>query len=519
LLILAGLDPTATFTPLLKANRDSLALIVGSSVLALMMTTVLGARLIRRPINQLTEIAERWKAGDLSARTGLAGAPDEFGRLALSFETMAAALAAREAALQEMTNNLEGRVRDEVAAREIAQNRAAQAERMHALGQLAGGVAHDINNVLHAISGAITLIERRIGDQSGIRRLIRIANEAVERGISVTRRLLTFGRRGDLQAQTIDVSMLLRNIREILTYTLGVNIATKIVVNNDVGSLTADRGQLETVLVNLATNARDAMPEGGELVIAAEPETVRSGAMDAILGLAPGHYVRLSVTDTGTGMSAETLSRARDPFFTTKPAGMGTGLGLAMAHGFAQQSGGALDLKSQLGKGTTVTLWLPAAEAGCAGPTVETDSVVATPGEPGMAARILLVDDEATIREVFAEHLQEAGHEVLTAREGAEALTTINEDRDIDILITDLSMPGMDGLSLIRAAHLRRPELPAILITGYAGSDTTLALSSFISDTVSLLRKPVSATTLLDQVDSVLAVRRSFTSFAPAGRA
>ncbi len=271
--------------------------------------------------------------------------------------------------LDSLLQTLEMRVRDEVAAREAAQQAAAQAQRMQALGQLAGGVAHDFNNVLQAISGAVALIESRVDKPDMVRRFARLAAAAADRGEAVAGRLLTFARRGDLRAEPIEAAALLRDMIEILGPTLGRHITVEVEGAPDAGWLIADRPQLQTVLVNLATNARDAMEEGGTLTLRVAPETVAATGPAHQAGLAPGRYVRLDITDTGTGMDAATLARAAEPFFTTKPMDKGTGLGLAMARGFAEQLGGALLIESAPGQGTRVRMWLPAADERTRTPT------------------------------------------------------------------------------------------------------------------------------------------------------
>jgi PAS domain S-box-containing protein len=409
-----------------------------------------------------------------------------------------------EIALRGLTETLEARVREEITGRETAQTRAAQAERLQALGQLAGGIAHDFNNVLQAVMGALRLIERHPGDQDGIHRLAQLAGGAVERGISITRRLLTLGQRGDLTAETLDVSEVLHELREILTHTLGATIEVRLRLQPGLRPMLADRGQLETVLVNLATNARDAMPKGGELMLSAEHETVTSGPARHSAGLAPGRYIRLRVADGGEGMDTATLARAREPFFTTKRSGSGTGLGLAMAQGFAEQSGGALAIESKPGSGTTVTLWLPEAVSETVPDTVARPTGPASPA--GAQVRILLVDDEAMIREILARQLSEAGFDVLVASSGAEALE-LSARETVDAVVTDLSMSGVDGLAVIRGMQARSPGLPAVLLTGYAGDETALALSGAMSGTFSLLRKPVSEVQLLDRLRALLASR------------
>jgi PAS domain S-box-containing protein len=415
-----------------------------------------------------------------------------------------------DAELRRLTENLEARVQAEVGAREAAQARAAHAERIQALGQLAGGIAHDFNNVLQAVGGAATLIERRPGVDPGVRRLAQLAVDATGRGASITRRLLAFGRRGDLRAEPVDVTALLGSLHEILAHTLGAAIEVLIQPGIDVPPLLADKGQLETALVNLATNARDAMPEGGRLTLAADVEIVAPGTRPHPSGLAPGRYVRLTVTDNGVGMDAITLARADEPFFTTKEVGVGTGLGLPMAKGFAQQSGGALRVESQPGEGTRVILWLPSANAGetpdALDPGGRACEVAAVAIKATSGRVVLVVDDENFVREMIAANLESAGFGVLVAANGSEALALLASGEPVDALLTDLAMPGMDGLALIRATHERYPQLPAILLTGYAGHGAALAVGRAVTGPFSLLHKPISIPDLVDRLHALLAV-------------
>lgn len=430
-------------------------------------------------------------------------------------EQAAAHLAALNASLEtriaERTEALSAaydRLAKEVREREQTQALLVQAQRMEALGQLAGGIAHDFNNILQAVEGSVSLIERLPDDGAGARRFTRIALKAVDRGASITRRLLAFGRRSDLRAETLDAVGLLSGLQEILSHTLGANIDVDVRFEPGLLPLRADRGQLETVLVNLATNARDAMPEGGTLSFSAASEVVSTGGLAHTHGVAQGHYVRLTIADTGVGMDPVTLAQACDPFFTTKAPGAGTGLGLAMAVGFASQSGGTLSVGSTPGQGTTVTLWLPAADfdgAATEEPRQGARKARSAPGTTTKSTRVLLVDDEAMVRDTLAAGLEAEGLSVLTAANGTEALSMLAAGEAVDAIVTDLSMPGMDGLSLIRAARERRPGLPAVLLTGYAGDDTALAASGGIPGTFSLLRKPARVHDLLDTVQSLLA--------------
>ncbi|MGG5823521.1 response regulator [Falsiroseomonas sp. HW251] len=410
-----------------------------------------------------------------------------------------AELARSEAELRSLNEALEARVREEVAAREEAQARAAQAQRMEALGQLAGGVAHDFNNVLHAVAGGARLMEARNSDPERVSRLARMIAEAARRGASVTRRLLAFSRRADLRAEAVDVAVLFEDMREILSHTLGTGIEVRVQAPASLLPLLADKGQLETVIVNLAANARDAMRGAGVITLAGIVEDVPRGMRRPghPAALKPGSYLRLSVSDTGAGMDAATLARAAEPFFTTKPPGKGTGLGLAMARGFAEQSGGALTIESSPGRGTTIRLWLPAAAADALsrpGPVP-----MQMPRQGGGRVRVLLVDDEALVRAITTEGLEAAGCVVDSVGTGAEAIELLDSGEPVDLLITDLSMPGMDGIALIREAQRRRPGLRAILLTGFATDAAELAIGGAIHGTFSLLRKPIEPNVLAER--------------------
>ena len=323
-------------------------------------------------------------------------------------------------------------------------NRLAQAQKLQALGQLAGGIAHDFNNILQTVSGAAALIERRPDDGEKARRLAQITLGAVARGTSITQRLLAFARRGNLHLETLVVEDLLNSICEVLAHTLDAAIAVRVDVAPELPPLIADRGQMETVLVNLATNARDAMPDGGMLTLSADAERIVAGTAHPA-GLAPGDYIRIIVADNGAGMDAVTLVRATEPFFTTKPPNQGTGLGLAMAKGFAEQSGGGLAIDSVPGAGTTVTLWLRQALGDIVHKRADdVPSCIAS-----AAARLLLVDDDDLVRETLTAQLEDLGLAVLVARDGAEALALLEAGEVVDAMVSDMSMPGINGVETI----------------------------------------------------------------------
>jgi signal transduction histidine kinase len=493
-----GLDRDSAFAEVTQANRLGLLLIVLGAGLGL-ATSLLGGRLISRPVERLLAACRQWTADDLAVRTGLRHDRSEFGRLAAGFDAMAEAHQARErdlrqteAELRRLAADLESRVQQEVAAREAAQQRAAVAERQQALGQLAAGIAHDFNNVLQSIVSAAGLIENHCGDAPLVRRWARIVSEATARGAAITARLLAFGRRGALAPEPVDAATLLQELQEVLAHTLGAGIDVEVSVPAGLPLLLADRAQLENALVNLAANARDAMPGGGRLTLSASSATVADGC-DA--GPAAGEYVRIVVADNGIGMDADTLARAAEPFFTTKGPGRGTGLGLPLARCFAEQSGGALAITSLPGDGTTVTLWLPQAPAGAAAPSRAAPATL--PDVDGAGLCVLLVDDEPLLREVLSEFLEEWRFSVCSAAGGVEALALLDAGEAVDVLVTDLSMPGMDGIALIRAAQDRRPGLPAILLTGYAGEVMFPALQEA---GVAVVRKPVSGADLVVRI-------------------
>jgi signal transduction histidine kinase len=382
----------------------------------------------------------------------------------------------------------QAQVRREVAAREQAQAQTAHAERMTALGQLAGGIAHDFNNILQVVSGGAARIERNPENREGVVRQALRIQDAVERGSAISRRLLAFARRDALNAEPIDVAALLADLGELLAYTIGPSIRIHVDVAMAWGRLIADRRQLETVILNLATNARDAMPSGGELTIVADTLVLEHDCESP--RLKPGRYVRIVVRDTGTGISSATMARVAEPFFTTKPKGMGTGLGLPMAKGFAEQSGGAFAIASEPGRGTTVTLWLPQADASVLAQAKETahDFALVAVGERRC---VLLVDDDELVREVLMTSLEDVGFVMLAAENAKRALALLDQGADVDALVTDFSMPGMNGLELIREVHARKPDLPTILLTGHVGEVAAQSADEQRAQHFTLLQKPM----------------------------
>ncbi|GGF57345.1 sensor histidine kinase [Azorhizobium oxalatiphilum] len=350
------------------------------------------------------------------------------------------------------------------AALEKTREALAQAQKMEAVGQLTGGVAHDFNNLLMAVLGSLELLRRRVPEDPKILKLIDNAIQGAERGAALTQRMLAFARRQDLKPEPIDLPDLVRGMADLLKRSIGPRIHIETRFPLGVPRVLADSNQLELALLNLAVNARDAMPQGGHITIAAREE---SGGGDT--RLPEGRYVCLSVADTGQGMDAATLARAQEPFFTTKGVGKGTGLGLSMVHGLAAQSRGRLVLISQLGQGTTAEIWLPVTEAAATG-SVALIPEAQRPTRPETAAarRILVVDDDVLVLENTSAMLEDLGHTVLAARSGPEALKILQEGRGCDLVITDQVMPGMTGLQLAEKIWADQPGQPLILATGYA---------------------------------------------------
>jgi PAS domain S-box-containing protein len=336
-----------------------------------------------------------------------------------------------------------------------------QSQKMEAVGQLTGGIAHDFNNLLSAILGSLEVARRRITDPT-VGRLVDNAIRGAERGAALTQRMLVFARRHDLNVQAVEIPVLVRGMTEMLERSLGPSVTIETRFPLSLPSVKTDPNQLEMALLNLTVNAWDAMPNGGQIVVAARPETVAVGHAQ----LQPGPYVCLSVTDKGEGMDEATLARAVDPFFTTKEIGKGTGLGLPMVHGLAQQSGGQLIVRSQKGTGTTVEMWLPIAEKRRA-PSAEASS----PPAPSQAPRnltVLAVDDDPLVLTNMGAMLADLGHKVFEAASAHEALDILRRENSIELVLTDHAMPRMTGARLIEQIRKDRPDLPVILATGYA---------------------------------------------------
>ena len=338
-----------------------------------------------------------------------------------------------------------------------------QSQKLDAIGQLTGGIAHDFNNLLMVVLASLDLVRKRLPHDPKITPLIDNAVQGAERGAVLTQRMLAFARKQELSMEAVELPALVRGMTGMLQRSLGPSVQIETRFPLGLPPLYTDPAQLETVLLNLTVNARDAMPEGGTISIEAKSETIAQGADST---LAPGSYVRLSVADTGEGMSEETLARAAEPFYTTKGVGKGTGLGLSMVHGLAEQSGGRMDIRSRLGEGTVVDLWLPQAVVDN---ELRVFSGLAEP-EPfgnGIPLVVLAVDDDALVLINTVAMLEDLGHRVFPATSAKDALAILRRET-VDLVVTDYAMPQATGLQLAEGIRANHPDLPVLLATGYA---------------------------------------------------
>jgi PAS domain S-box-containing protein len=383
----------------------------------------------------------------------------------------------------------------DVTKRKNAEAALRQAQKMEAVGQLTGGIAHDFNNLLAVVMGNLELLRKRVGDDPKLQRLVETAFEAGRRGANLTQRMLSFARQQHLSPASVDVGELVTGMNDLLQRSLGPQFKIETSFPDQPVLAHADAHQLEMALLNLVVNARDALGESGTIEIEASVRHVASGEHPP---LEAGGYAVLSVIDFGTGMDKLTLARAHEPFFTTKGVAKGTGLGLSMVHGFAQQSGGWLDIQSSPGRGTTVEIWLPAAQT----PRPLSTRTGAGEGPPNQALRVLCVDDDALVLMSTVELLEELGHRPVSAPNAQAALSLLeNEPEPFDLVLTDQAMPGMSGLQLAEIVRQSHPTIPILVATGYS----ELAEHSKLK--LPVLRKPFTQTDLARAIISVAASR------------
>jgi signal transduction histidine kinase/CheY-like chemotaxis protein len=359
-----------------------------------------------------------------------------------------------------------------------------QSQKLDSMGQLTGGIAHDFNNLLTVIVSAAQMMERLARGNDQLLRLIGHTRSAVERGEKLTRQLLAYSRRQTLKPQLVDLAEALQEFNDGILQTVRTNIEISLDLAEGTWPVEADPNELQLALLNIALNARDAMPNGGRLTIRLRNEDFAPAGQTV-----PGRYVAISLIDTGLGMSAETLARATEPFYTTKPPGSGTGLGLSQAYGFAKQSGGSLHIESSLGRGTTVTLYLPAAQLSTSEPV---------PRSRSKGLTVLVVEDEVLVAEMAKSMLVEAGYRVEVAYDANQGLNILRKTK-VDALFSDIVMPGgMNGIELAETAMKENPSLPVVLTSGYFQTPDR------VSTKHKVLRKPYDETALLAALESAL---------------
>jgi signal transduction histidine kinase len=381
-----------------------------------------------------------------------------------------------------------------------AEEQLRQAQKMEAVGQLTGGIAHDFNNLLQGITGALDRVQHRLasGRSGDVDRFLKAAVEAANRAAALTHRLLAFSRRQTLDPRPTDINRLISGMEDLIRRTMGPTIAVEVVGAGGLWPAKIDAPQLESALLNLCINARDAMPDGGKLTV----ETANKWLDDRAARereLPPGQYICVSVSDTGTGMTPEIVARAFDPFFTTKPLGQGTGLGLSMIYGFVRQSGGQVRVYSEVGKGTTMSLYFPR----FMGTAEEVVSAQEETVERGFGESVLIVDDDATVRMLVAEVLTEQRYHILEAIDGPSAVKILESPARIDLLITDVGLPGgMNGRQVADTARLLRKDLKVMFITGYA--ENAAIGNGHLDPGMAILTKPFAMSTLGNKVREML---------------
>jgi len=376
----------------------------------------------------------------------------------------------------------------------VAQQALRQSHKMEAVGQLTGGIAHDFNNLLQGIVGSLDLIQRRMqqGQYDQLPRYVSGAMESANRASALTHRLLAFSRRQPLDPRPLDVNRLVQSMDDLLRRTLTERFDISLRLCQGLWSAMCDANQLESAILNLVINARDAMPHGGQVVIETGVLTCHSPMPEGMHDITPGDYVTVSVIDTGIGMSDDVAARAFDPFFTTKPLGQGTGLGLSMIYGFARQSEGYVKIRSQCGVGTAVTLYLPRCVHDQ--PPVERVPESVDESHAGDGEVVVVVEDETVVRALIVEVLSDRGYQVLEAKDGLSGLALLDRVERVDLLITDIGLPGLNGRKMVEAARMKRPALKVLFMTGYA--ETAAAAQGFLDADMRMMTKPFSIDTL-----------------------
>ncbi|MCB4859419.1 PAS domain S-box protein [Sphingobium sp. PNB] len=403
--------------------------------------------------------------------------------------------------LHQLNERLEEQVEAEIRKRAEAEEALRQSQKMEAIGQLTGGIAHDFNNLLAGIIGSLEIIERRLseGRTEDIERFINGAQTSAQRAAALTQRLLAFSRRQTLDPKPTDVNRLVFGMEELIARTVGPAIKVEVVGAAGLWPTRIDTVQLESALLNLAINARDAMPDGGKLTIETANKWLDNRA-GRERDLPPGQYISVCVTDTGTGIPKDIADRIFDPFFTTKPIGQGTGLGLSMIHGFVRQSGGQVRVYSEAGQGTTMCLYLPRYSGDVADDAVAAESPIP---ETGAGESVLVIDDEPTVRMLIIEVLEEAGYVALEAEDGPSGLKILQSDVRVDLLITDVGLPGgMNGRQIADAARVGRPDLKVLFVTGFA--ENAAVGNGHLERGMEVITKPFVMTELANKITDMI---------------
>ena len=412
-----------------------------------------------------------------------------------------------EGELRELNDTLERRIEERTRELRASEDQLRQSQKLDAIGQLTGGVAHDFNNLLTGISGSLEILQTRLarGQFTDVDRFISAAQGASKRAAALTHRLLAFSRRQTLDPKPTNANRLIEGMEDLVRRTVGPSIEVETVLAEDLWITLCDASQLENSVLNLCINARDAMPDGGKLTIETA-NTSLDGRAAREQDMAAGQYVMVCVTDTGIGMAPDVIERAFDPFYTTKPMGQGTGLGLSMTYGFAKQSGGQVRIYSEVGKGTTMRIFLPrhAGEEDAESlPAQLTEAPRAQAGET-----VLIVDDDEAVRMLVTEVLQELGYGAIEAADGTSGLNVLQSNARIDLLITDVGLPGgMNGRQIADAARVRRPGLKVLFITGYA--ENAVVRNGYLEAGMQIMIKPFTMEALAARIQDVIACERA----------
>lgn len=458
----------------------------------------LQGRMVRREVPLRMDAGEAIIHGDIS----VASVHDNNGEI-ISVSISARDITERrrvEEELRQLNETLEQRVAQAIAERVQAEDALRQAQKMEAIGQLSGGIAHDFNNMLSVVLGSLDLLSRRIGPAPQARRYVEAAMEGARRAAELTQRLLAFARQQSLKPEPLDANSLLAGMSEMLRRSLGADVRLETVFSGGLWRTCVDRNQLESAILNLAINARDAMPDGGRLTIETQNGFLDDRYAAAHPEVVPGQYVLIAVTDTGEGMPPEVMAKVFDPFFTTKEVGRGTGLGLSQVYGFVKQTGGHVKIYSEVGQGTTVKIYLPRyfsrgdepidAPAPAVVPLAEQHEV------------ILVVEDEPAVRQFSVEALVELGYDVLEAHSATAALRLLDAHPEIVLLFTDVVMPDVNGRKLADEAKRRRPELKILFTTGYTRN--AIVHNGVLDPGVELIGKPFTIDDLAAKIRKVL---------------